>query len=632
MDNRIINNIKSLGIDMINQAGSGHPGIVLGASPIIYTLYANHLKINSNQPSWLNRDRFVLSAGHGSAMLYSTLYLAGYNITIEDLKAFRQIDSITPGHPEYGITPGVDMSTGPLGQGIASAVGLAIGEKILEANFTKELFNYHVYVLCGDGDLMEGISYEAASLAGNLKLDNLIVLYDSNNISLDGKTAMAFSENVCLRFEAMGWHTELVECKVESINNAIKRAKNSNKPSLIEVKTIIGKDSLNENSHVVHGKNLTFEDIRQLKEKLDIPNQPFYVDEEAKALFNNNINQRNDYDEWFKTYEENKDKIDSFINNKVYLKKEFTEDYFKATRVTSGELLNDLAKEINNLISGSADLSSSTKTYLTNMKDISALDFSGKNIWFGVREHAMGAILNGLALSNIRPFGSTFLVFADYLKPAIRLAALMNLPVSYIFTHDSVNVGEDGPTHQPIEQIAMLRRIPNLNVYRPADAKEVVGCYNSIINAKQPSALILGRNETKLVDGTDAALVLYGAYIVKKETDKLDAIVMATGSEVELAVNIANELTNYGIRVVSVPSVEIFDNQSKQYQKTILPDVPIIVIEASNDTEWYKYTKNIIHIDRFGYSGNKKDVLTKLNFNYEQIKKQVLSFLGENNE
>lgn len=632
MDNRIINNIKSLGIDMINQAGSGHPGIVLGASPIIYTLYANHLKINPNQPSWLNRDRFVLSAGHGSAMLYSTLYLAGYNITIEDLKAFRQIDSITPGHPEYGITPGVDMSTGPLGQGIASAVGLAIGEKILEANFTKELFNYHVYVLCGDGDLMEGISYEAASLAGNLKLDNLIVLYDSNNISLDGKTAMAFSENVCLRFEAMGWHTELVECKVESINNAIKRAKNSNKPSLIEVKTIIGKDSLNENSHVVHGKNLTFEDIRQLKEKLDIPNQPFYVDEEAKALFNNNINQRNDYDEWFKTYEENKDKIDSFINNKVYLKKEFTEDYFKATRVTSGELLNDLAKEINNLISGSADLSSSTKTYLTNMKDISALDFSGKNIWFGVREHAMGAILNGLALSNIRPFGSTFLVFADYLKPAIRLAALMNLPVSYIFTHDSVNVGEDGPTHQPIEQIAMLRRIPNLNVYRPADAKEVVGCYNSIINAKQPSALILGRNETKLVDGTDAALVLYGAYIVKKETDKLDAIVMATGSEVELAVNIANELTNYGIRVVSVPSVEIFDNQSKQYQKTILPDVPIIVIEASNDTEWYKYTKNIIHIDRFGYSGNKKDVLTKLNFNYEQIKKQVLSFLGENNE
>ena len=459
MDNKTISNIKSLGIDMIDQAGSGHPGIVLGAAPLIYTVYARHMNINTVDPTWICRDRFVLSAGHGSAMLYATLYLAGFNISLDDLKNFRRVGYKTPGHPEFGHTPGVDMTTGPLGQGIASAVGMAIGEKILENKFKlsdgKPLINYNVYALVGDGDLMEGVSYEACSLAGTLNLDNLIVLYDSNNISLDGDTSNTFTENVIERFNAMGWHTEKVlnGTNVEDIDKAINRSKKSGKPSLIEVKTIIGNGSVNAGKNIVHGKCLSKEDIRSVKRGLDIKDEPFYVDVNNMNKFRNQIVERSarKYELWARNYREfmnnsNEDVIEvfnSFFNPKKIdiINTDFNLDkgIKEATRVTNGKIMTTISKNIHNFIGGSADLSSSTNTYLKDMQDIKDNHYFGKNIWFGVREHSMGSILNGLALSGFKPFGSTFLTFSDYMKPAIRLSALMNLPVNYIFTHDSIN-------------------------------------------------------------------------------------------------------------------------------------------------------------------------------------------------
>lgn len=625
MDNKIVNNIKSLGIDMINKAGSGHPGIVLSAASIIYTLYAKHMNVNIDDPLWENRDRFVLSAGHGSALLYATLYMAGF-LSLDDLKQFRHIDSKTPGHPEYGVTNGVDMSTGPLGQGIASAVGMAIAGKKLNKTYKslkeQSLFDYNVYVLCGDGDLMEGISYEATSLAGSLKLNNLIVLYDSNDISLDGKTKGVFDDNIIDRFKALNWNTILVKDNtVSNIDKAIKKAKKSDRPTLIQIKTILGDGSIDENTNKVHGSPLDKDDIAKLKLKLKINPEEFYVDLSMKEYFSKQISERslkkyNLFKQLSKDLNYNKEehKIDLSDLN-------FDSNLKESLRVTNGKIMKEIEKQLPNFIGGSADLASSTKTIINN------------NINFGVREHAMGAILNGLALSNFYAFGSTFLVFSDYLKPSMRLSCLMNLPVTYIFTHDSINIGQDGPTHQPIEQLISLRSIPDMNVFRPADAKEIVGSWEYIINNKKPSCLVLSRNEVSLNKLTNAKSVMYGGYIVRKENN-LYATIISTGSEVELSIKIADYLyENYklDIRVVSMPNRELFLSQSKEYQESIIPKgYRNIVIEAGSKYGWEGFVysdKYLITLDRFGCSGTSDEVLNEMDFSYDKILQKIIKLL-----
>ena len=640
MDREIVNNIKSLGIDMIDCANNGHPGIVLGAANIIYTLYAKHMNINVEDPTWENRDRFVLSAGHGSALLYATLYMAGFDLTIDDLKRFRHIHSKTPGHPEYGMTMGVDMSTGPLGQGIASAVGMALAGKISHEKYRlpkksklgkeQSLFDYHVYVLCGDGDLMEGISYEATSLAGSLKLNNLIVLYDSNNVSLDCKTENTFTENVIERFKALNWNTILVNNNtISSIDKAIMEAKESDRPTLIEIKTIIGEGSINENSNKVHGKPLDKDDITKLKLKLKIDPTEFYVDMVAKENFSKQIKERS-----LKKYELFNRLVKELDYHKIEVNLNlndlsFSSDLLEELRTTNGKIMLEIAKRIPNFIGGSADVGSSTKAVLPN--DLN--NFVGNNIYFGVREHAMGAVLNGLALNGYYSFGSTFLVFSDYLKPAIRMTALMNLPVTYIFTHDSVNIGQDGPSHQPIEQLVALRSIPNMLVFRPADAEEIVGCWEYIINNKKPSCLVLSRNKIPMNKLTDRRLVAKGGYIVRREND-LYAIIICTGSEVNLGIKIADYLYeeySLDVRVVSMPSKELFLKQPKEYQEEILPKgVRTIVIEAGSKYGWEGFVysdKYLITLDRFGYSGTKEEVLKEMNFDYDQILQKIVRLL-----
>lgn len=646
--NKTVENLKSLGIDMIDKAGSGHPGIVLSAAPILYTLYANYMHVNPEDPNWINRDRFVLSAGHGSALLYSILYMLGF-ITLGDLKDFRKIGSVTPGHPELGVTPGVDISTGPLGQGIASAVGMSIGSKHLKEKFKDQgLIDYYVYALCGDGDLMEGISYEAASLAGTLKLDNLIVLYDSNNISLDGSTSHSFDEDVRERFDAMGWYTTLVKNgnNVNEINKAIKRARKSGLPSLIEIKTILGDGSVFEGTNLVHGKPLDKDDISQLKAKLMIPDTSFWTDEEAitefkSLVYNRTLEKYTAWQDKYKNYVNSlnkfeKEKLQKFLNKEIEFcvtSNPFSDIGDEATRESGGKVLNFLASQTDLLFGGSADLSSSTKTYITDGGDFSKNNYSETNIWFGVREHAMGSILNGIAATGYLPFGSTFLSFADYMLPAIRMSALMELPVTYIFTHDSMNVGEDGPTHQPTNQIAILRSIPNLNVYRPADFKETLGVFSAIMALKKPSAIILSRQKVSQLDGTSTKKISKGAYVVRKEEKNLNGILIATGSEVETCVNIANELyeEGYDLRVVSMPSMELFLKRPKSYRYSILPvGVKTFFVEAGSSFGLRKFVSNdkyLIALDSFGKSGKPDDVLNKMNFSYKKIKQRIRDLL-----
>lgn len=644
--NTVVNNIKALGIDMINEAKSGHPGIVLGAAPILYTLYKNHLNINVNDTKWLNRDRFIMSAGHGSALLYATLYMAGY-LTIDDLKSFRKINSRTPGHPEINVTPGVDMSTGPLGQGFASAVGMAIAERKLNT-LTKlpngeSLIDHKIYVLCSDGDLMEGISSEAASLAGSLKLNNLIVLYDSNNVCLDGPTNNTFSENICSKFEAMGWNYILVKNgeDVKSIDKAITKAKKSNKPTIIEIKTIIGKDSLLEGTNTIHGKPLSVDDIKQLKGKLNIIDNPFYVDIQEKEKFQKEIFERSKekYESWANHYKEYKEgniknsELFNFIFNEEKINNieiEIENNLREATRFTNKKIMNEISKKMNSFVGGSADLSSATGCFLEDKKVITSDDFSGSNIYFGVREHAMGSILNGLALYGFKSFGSTFLSFSDYLKPAIRMSALMDLPVTYVFSHDSINIGEDGPTHQPIEQLVSLRAIPNMDVYRPCDAKELVGCWNEIIKRNKPASLILSRIESPVIGSIN---VSRGGYILS-DSENFKAIVIATGTDVVTAYNLKQDLKlnyNIDIRVVSMPNRELFLEQDDLYQEQVLPKgYKKFVIEAGSKFGWEGFVysdKYLITLDKFGASGKKDDVLKYMNFDYDTIKQKILEML-----
>ncbi len=655
MDEKIINNIKSLAIDMIHEAQSGHPGIALGAAPILYTLYTKHLNVSTSDENWMDRDRFVMSAGHGSALLYATLYMAGFNITLEDLKRFRHFPSRTPGHPEYEKTPGVDVSTGPLGQGIATAVGLALGEKMLEARTNKgnnSLVNHKVYVLCGDGDLMEGISYEATSLAGSLKLDNLIVLYDSNNISLDGSTGGTFEENIEERFKSIGWNYELVKdgMSVSMIDKAIEKAKNSKKPTIIEIKTIIGKGSYLEGTAQTHGKPLTDDDIKQLKYNLGLPQTPFYVDENLRTEFRRKLAERTNiaYTRWANAYR-------AYASDSEFLKQiafsfnsniqcnflnydfQFEDNMKEATRVTNRKIMNTIASYVPFLIGGAADVASTTNAYLDGYGDIFGGNYLGRNIRFGVREHAMGAIANGLALSNFRPFVSTFLCFSDYLKPAIRMSALMHLPVTYIFSHDSILVGQDGPTHQPIEHLAMLRSIPNVTVYRPCDPNELVGAWNTILNNNHsPSILILSRTDVPKLQATRADFVQNGAYVIKKEREKIDAIIVASGTEVITAITLSELLykeKNLDIRVVSMPSSNLFDKQSDEYKNQTLSKCNhIFTLEASSSFGFERYATNkehILGIDSFGVSGTKDEVLKEMSFDFETLKNEIIKQIEE---
>lgn len=637
LDKKVVDNIRGLGIDMISEAGSGHPGIALGAAPIIATLYQNHLKIDTNNPNWINRDRFVMSAGHGSALLYATLHMAGYNITLDDLKKFRKLDSITPGHPEL-ITPGVDCATGPLGQGIANAVGMAIGEKYLSSLLKDGVIDFNTYALCGDGDLMEGISYEALSLAGKLKLNKLILLYDSNGISLDGDTNTTFTDNIKLRFESIGWNVITVSDPEDLtlVNDAFIKAKTSDLPTIIEFKTTIGKYSRLEGTKAVHGSILDNEDVKEIKEKLGLRDIPFQISSEASTYFSENIITRcnAEIEEWMgrisSLSEEDKEILNELDNSKKSVKLkdlyyDIPDDNREATRVTSGKILNAIAKSYKLLIGGSADVASSTYAKLNEYED--------RTINFGVREHAMGGIANGLALVGLTPFVSTFLSFSDYLKPAIRMSAMMNLPVLYVFTHDSITVGEDGPTHQPVEQLISLRSIPNLNVYRPIDANEVLGSYKSIFDTREPSVIVLSRNKVNILDSTKVGEVKNGAYILKEELKRLDAILISSGEDAELTLEVANLLTEKGIdtRVVSMPSIERFKKMGKEYINNLLPDKSkTFVIEASSPYSWYQFVSDESHLftmNTFGSSGNYKDVLNKYNFDAKYIENRIEELL-----
>ena len=647
IENKAVNTLRMLSVDQIENANSGHPGLPLGAAPMAYALFKNHLVRDSKDLNWKNRDRFVLSAGHGSALLYSLFYLFDYGLSLDDLKNFRQLDSKTPGHPEYGHTRGVEATTGPLGQGIAMAVGMAIAEEKLAALYNKDdlkLVDHYTYALVGDGCLMEGISNEASSLAGTLKLDKLIVLYDSNKISIEGSTDLAFSENVCDRYKALGWDTFVVHDgnDLDEINAKIEEAKKSDKPALIEVKTKIGYGSPREDSAKAHGEPLGKEDRKSTREFFGLPDEDFYVDEDVRAHFQKiveentaRVNEKKKIEEEYaKKYpKEYEDYLAAFnLEKKELLEDSYYDSFDKdmATRAISGEVLNKIAKDNIHIFGGSADLGPSNKTMLKGEEYFSADNRLGRNITFGVRENAMGAITNGILLhGGLRTYASTFLVFSDYLKPTIRLAALMNLPNVYIFTHDSIGVGEDGPTHQPIEHLAMLRSIPGIVVIRPADGRETAASLNLAFNSKNtPFVLVLSRQNLPQLENSSRD-IYRGAYIIKKEEGELEKIVIATGSEVSLALEAAEGLK--GVRVVSMPSMEMFDAQSSDYKEEILPSniTKRISLEALSSFGWHKYIgmKGMaISIDTFGASGKGAEVFERFGFTKENIRRKIQEF------
>ena len=647
IDNKIIDNIRSLSIDMITNAKSGHPGICLGAAPILYALYKDHINIDTNYPNYFNRDRFIMSAGHGSALLYSTLFFAGFPITLDDLKSFRQLDSITPGHPEYGKTPGVDMTTGPLGEGISTAVGIAMAERYLNAYFNdkkKDLINYYTYVLASDGDLMEGSSYEACTLAGNFNLNKLIVLYDMNGICLDGEVSKSTNENLTLRFSSINWNVITVENgdNYEEISKAIEEAKTeTTKPTIIAIKTVIGKNSNKEGTSDVHGSPLTEEEVSELKEKLDIRDVPFTVFQNLLDEFRNKINERcfKLNDKFINSIEslddEAREVLDYLMNEdkSIDLKNlayQLPDKMEEKARVTSGKVLSSIVTKYPYVLGGSADLFKPTCTYVDGVGDFTKDNYSGKNIFYGVREHAMAAISNGLALCGIRPYAATFLAFSNFMLPSIRLACMMHLPIIYIFTHDSISVGEDGPTHQPIEQISQLRDIPNLEVFRPADVNEIIGAYKEIYNKKEnPSAILLSRNTLPILNCTKTNEVVKGGYIARDfQTDK-KAILISSGEELSKCIDIATKLQSkgIGIRVVSVPNIDRFLSQDKEYIDEVLPvEIKKIVIEASNSKDWYKIIynlNNVININDYGVSAPKEDVYKHFEFDIDSLQTKI---------
>ena len=650
-DLNAVNTVRFLSVDMVQKAKSGHPGLPLGAAPAAYALWAKALKHDPLHPDWPDRDRFVLSAGHGSAMLYSLLHLFGYGLPADELKKFRQFDSLTPGHPEYGHTPGVEITTGPLGQGIANAVGFAWAESCLAAHFNRPDFSvadHYTYALCGDGCMMEGISSEAASLAGTLKLGKLIVLYDSNDITIDGPTEIAFQENVTDRFKSYGWHTQLVTDgnDLEAILFAIESAKAENdRPSLIEIKTVIGYGSPNKQGTAgVHGEPLGFDEIELTKKALGWQySDPFTVPADvSERMISWQKKAAEKYANWVALMESYKKTFPdlhaaweiwqcpsppaAFMD---YMK---SDNFYKydgdlATRVSSEQVLQNVIKYVPNLVGGSADLAPSTKAVMKGRGEYSADNPAGMNLHFGVREHAMTAIANAMtAHGGLRVYVSGFFVFSDYMKPAMRLSAMMRLPVIYVMTHDSIGVGEDGPTHEPIEQLAMLRSIPNFTVLRPCDTKETAAAWAlALTRTGSPTAIVLTRQNLPLLDESGIG-AFKGAYIVKDTQNEPDIILLASGSEVGLIYTAADTLKEKGIsaRVVSMPSFEIFEEQDASYKESVLPDSvrARLAVEAASPYGWHKYTGldgAVISIDRYGASAPAAKLFETFGFTVDNV-------------
>lgn len=640
--------IRSLGIDMINKANSGHPGMVLGSAPALYTLFTNELKVFPKESQWFNRDRFVLASGHASSLLYSLLHLSGYDLTMDDLKDFRQWESRTPGHPEIDVTDGVDASSGPLGQGIPTAVGMAMAERFLAEKYNKDDFDivdHYTYVLCGDGDMQEGVTYEASSIAGHLALGKLIVLYDSNHVTLDGPLDYSFSENVKKRYEAMGWQVICVDDgnDINAILKAIKKGKKEKfKPTMIIVDTVIGYGSKNQGTSKVHGAPLGVEDGKYAKESYGFVHDDFYVPQEVYDDFKKSVYDKGkrSYNKWkklTKSYEKNYPELYHELMNAVQgqycfhyeeLLNDFPEGMSEATRNTSEKLINAIAKQNTTFLSGTADLASSTKTVIKDEGRFSCDDYTGRNLYFGIREFAMVSIMNGMALhKGIKVAAGGFLVFSDYFKAALRMACLMKLPIILPLSHDSIAVGEDGPTHQPIEQLAMMRSMVNIQVIRPADAYEMCAAWKKAIETNdKPTALILTRQNVTNITKASYEDVCHGAYIVSHEKNHLDGILIASGSEVELAIKAQEELFKQGqdVRVVSMPSMELFDQQNEEYKEYVLPKTmrKRLGIEMAIDFGWYKYIGldgKMISVNQFGTSAPAQVIIPNYGFTVENI-------------
>ncbi|WP_195914889.1 transketolase [Streptococcus mutans] len=654
MSDLSVNAIRFLGVDAIEKSKSGHPGVVMGAAPMAYSLYTKHLRVNPSQPNWINRDRFVLSAGHGSMLLYALLHLSGFeDISIDEIKNFRQWGSKTPGHPEYGHTVGVDVTTGPLGQGISMAVGLAQAERFLAAKYNREgypIFDHYTYVIAGDGDFMEGVSGEASSYAAKQNLDKLIVLYDSNDICLDGETNDAFTESVRARYDAYGWHTILVEDgnNIEAIGLAIEEAKAAGKPSLIEIKTVIGYGAPTKGgTNAVHGAPLGAEEAAATRKALNWGYAPFEVPQEVYDDFKENVADRGEaaYDAWSnlvgeyrQAYPKEAREVDAIIDGKdpVEIKEAdfpvYENGFSQATRNSSQDAINAAADVLPNFLGGSADLAHSNMTYIKADGLQDADHPLNRNIQFGVREFAMAAVLNGMAIhGGLRVYGGTFFVFSDYLKAAVRLSALQGVPVTYVFTHDSIAVGEDGPTHEPIEHLAGLRATPNLVVFRPADARETQAAWHYALTSQNtPTALVLTRQNLDVEAGSSFTSVAKGAYVTYETDSDFNTILLASGSEVNLAVKAAKELEAQGekVRVVSVPSTELFDEQSAAYKEAILPNSVRrrVAIEMAARQPWYKYVGldgAVIGIDKFGASAPAAQVIENYGFTVDNVVKVV---------
>lgn len=656
IDQLSVNTLRFLSVEAIQKAKSGHPGLPMGAAPAAYALWAKNMRMNPADPKWEDRDRFVLSAGHGSALLYSLLHLFGYNITIDDLKNFRQLESNTPGHPEYDIERGIETASGPLGQGIAAAVGMAIAETYLAAQFNKpeyEIVNHYTYALCGDGCLMEGVSSEAASLAGTLKLGKLILLYDCNNITIEGDTSTSFAEDVLKRFEAYGWHTITVEDgnDVDAIDAAIKEAKaETDKPSIIKVITKIGYGAPNKQGKAsAHGEPLGEEEIVLAKKNLgwDYEEQ-FYVPQQVRENVENIVKDgaeaEKDWEKMFeaysKDYPESAEKwkkwhsgeIPDLLNDEAY----WTYEGDIATRASSEKVLNKLSKAVSNLIGGSADLAPSNKSVMKDREYYSPENRAGSNMHFGIREFAMTVIANGMYLhGGLRPYIAGFFVFSDYMKAGLRMSALMGLPVISIFTHDSIGVGEDGPTHQPVEHLAALRSMPNYTVIRPCDSRETAAAWYSALTRKtSPTGIILSRQNLPLLDGTGKE-ALKGAYILKNSKKEVpDVILMATGSEVELIYKAWDILQDKGIdaRVVSMPSWEIFEEQNDEYKENVIPSSvkKRVAVEAASDFGWHKYVGldgEVISMNGYGASAPAGQLFNKYGFTVENVVETVVKLM-----
>lgn len=656
ISNLSIATIRSLGIDTINKANSGHPGMVLGSAPALYTLFNKELNIYNKEAEWINRDRFVLASGHASALLYSMLHLTGFDVTIDDLKNFRQLNSHTPGHPEIEMTHGVDASSGPLGQGIPMAAGMAMAEKFLASQYNKENFDiidHYTYVLCGDGDMQEGVTYEAASLAGHLSLGKLIVLYDANKVTLDGPLSMSFSENVKKRYEACNW--QVLEVKdgndINEIHKAIKKGKKEQfKPTLIIVNTVIGFGSANQGTNKVHGAPLGKEDGKNAKLSYGFDHDEFYVPEEVYEDFKKKTIKRgkSKFNKWNKLFNEYKEQypteakqLEDAIAGKYSLNidellKNYPVGHNDATRNTSLEVIQEVAKQNPTFLSGTADLASSTKTKIKDEDDFSVENYNGRNLVFGIREFAMVAIMNGMTLhKGVKVSSGGFLVFSDYFKAAVRMACLMKLPIILPLSHDSIAVGEDGPTHQPIEQFAMLRSIPNMHVIRPGDAVEMAAAWKlAIESTENPTALILTRQNVDTMENSSVEGVSKGAYVIGKEENHLDAIIIASGSEVNLAMKAKKVLFEKGIdvRVVSMPCQEFFDQQDEQYKEAVLPNAmrKRLSVEMASSFGWHKYVGLdgiTMSIDEFGKSAPAQDVIQSYGFTVDGVVENIEKLL-----